>query len=666
MDVFSYISFWQLLVTVVVAGAYAFILYQKKESWSKLQNYFLSGIRFFAVAGLLLLFFLPQYKSNSNIEILPSYVVLQDNSKSVDMVLDSTEKQKIKTKIKHLEIELGGKIYQESVVEKIDGYKAKISPIHQALSRVKEKYNGSNLAGVFFLSDGIDNVGLDYSQQYYNMPIHVIALGESVEQKDIFIKKVNYNKSIFKGNDFLIKAYIGAKGINNRLVTLVLKQDGEVIDKQNVLLVNETAVYTKMLNAKSVGVHRYELFVKKIDEEQNPHNNQRYFAVNVVEDSKRVLIYAAYPHPTIGMLDEILSSNDKYNVKIKYEYEKLSSEDTEADVYVFCDIIPKGVLKQKVEKKGSIYFIIDPKKNINLGWFNFKKYSVDADEVLPVLNTSFSDFVIEHNNFDLFRSVQPLSVPFGEIILNSGESVLNQRVGELKTQKPLVAIKANQLPHQAVVLGDGWWRLKMYENSKEEKVVEDFFYKLINFCASEEDKQGLVVFLDKQIYSTIEVPVLNISFTTKSGERLGNMPVRVTVKKEGELGSKVFSYVLSDIKSVYKLKQFSQGKYYYTTQINHKGVKHIKKGSFSVIENNIEVMDLVMNQSGLQKLAKNNKGDFLNLVDFLSLDVKKYKGTTLLKELVTYKDIIHYKWIFVLLIVLLICEWAVRKILGRY
>ena len=65
-------------------------------------------------------------------------------------------------------------------------------------------------------------------------PIFTIALGDTIQQKDLLIKDVQYNEIAFLGNDFPIAVLLEGYHCNNKVVELKLYDRKSLLHKQKM------------------------------------------------------------------------------------------------------------------------------------------------------------------------------------------------------------------------------------------------------------------------------------------------------------------------------------------------------------------------------------------------------------------------------------------------
>src|SRR5699024_2407473 len=78
------------------------------------------------------------------------------------------------------------------------------------------------------------------------------------------------------------------------------------------------AIVEAKLATKSVGVHTYSAAIEPLENEKNKENNQRNFAVDVIDQQTNVLILSSLVHPDLGALKKSIEHNEQQTADIRY------------------------------------------------------------------------------------------------------------------------------------------------------------------------------------------------------------------------------------------------------------------------------------------------------------------------------------------------------------
>jgi hypothetical protein len=111
------------------------------------------------------------------------------------------------------------------------------------------------------------------------------------------------------------------------------------------------------------------------------------------------------------------------------------------------------------------------------------------------------------------------------------------------------------------------------------------------------------------------------------------------------------------------------GKYSWTASTTFNGKTHKKTGVFVVEDIAIESLDTYANHSVLNQLASKTKGNFELLKNYRkTIDAIKKRDdiTSISYKEASFDDLIDYKILFFLLLLLISGEWFLRRWFGSY
>jgi len=128
---------------------------------------------------------------------------------------------------------------------------------------------------------------------------------------------------------------------------------------------------------------------------------------------------------------------------------------------------------------------------------------------------------------------------------------------------------------------------------------------------------------------------------------------------------------MSKLGNAYRLNagKFPAGDYTYTASTVFDGQRFEKEGKFSVNELRVEYTDLVANHKLLYNLAVAKNGDIFSPkeLDLLGNEILKQDNITPISYTQkTVKDLINWKWLYLIILVFLSIEWFLRKRNGGY
>ncbi|MCB0735946.1 MAG: hypothetical protein KDC92_00440, partial [Bacteroidetes bacterium] len=345
-------------LVIVVLGSLigALVLYftaRKKPVFTKKWPVVLALTRatwLFLIAFLLLSPFMQFVKKKTEKPIL-AYLV--DNSASMQMAPDSSDVKNAITSFKNEEhSEYEKRMHYISSPE--NEFNGKSTNITEALTQIKNEYEGLNLAGVVVLSDGIQNKGIEpnYSKSLPNAPIFTVKTGDTSIPIDAFISAITHNDFAYLDNDFPIKVSVGATNMKEKTCELQIFEEGVLKQKRAITFKNNNDYqeHTFLFNADKSGVKKFQLKLSGLNDDLIQNNSKNTY-IEVVDASKQILILAAGPHPDVGALHKSINRN-KRNKATVYFLNKNQFEISDAELkkmhLVICHGLPTNSLHENV------------------------------------------------------------------------------------------------------------------------------------------------------------------------------------------------------------------------------------------------------------------------------------------------------------------------------
>jgi uncharacterized membrane protein len=183
--------------------------------------------------------------------------------------------------------------------------KAEATRIGEALSELRTRFAGRDLAAVWLLSDGIDTgrIGagpLDADTlrkiEALGAPVHTVLIGEA-ELRDLSMATVLADDFAFVRTPVKLEAILRHSGLAGRVVEVSLLRDGRLIATKAVLL-RETAAQESVVfefTPNHPGTHVFEIKTPVLGGEALDSNNSQVFTLKVIRDRVRVLHVCGRP-----------------------------------------------------------------------------------------------------------------------------------------------------------------------------------------------------------------------------------------------------------------------------------------------------------------------------------------------------------------------------------
>ncbi|MFA7138974.1 MAG: hypothetical protein WC151_10700, partial [Bacteroidales bacterium] len=288
----------------------------------------------------------------------------------------------------------------------------------------------------------------------------------------------------------------------------------------------------------------------------------------------------------------------------------------------------------------------------------------------PVINDAFSAFTIPPAFSDIADQLPPLSVPFAEFLQSAGNSVLlNQKIGNVITEMPLLSLTKTPDSRQCLLMGDGFWKWRMAAARMTDNTAafDRLIARILQYLSIMEEKKFFVVEAADRFYEN--EPVEFTAEVYNDNFELTNTPdvALVITNERGE----TFPFSMIPGEKGYSLDagMLVPGRYTYTATVVRNNTRTNAFGAFIVAARDIELSLLVANHSLLFDLATKNGGsvfypDQMNrLQEVLAQD-------TVTKPVIYYREffrsLVHDPRLFFFILLLLSVEWFLRRYAGSY
>jgi hypothetical protein len=692
-EIVSQTPLWYVFLCLGLGLLFALFTYFRIKGFNKNQKLILSvlrGVLTFLVAYLLLN---PLIKTISNNVIKPKVVLVLDNSRSmtnggkkaIDVMFEGILALKESLTKKGFDLEL--KSLGDDKIEDIKSTKFdfKKSNLSSVLGDLKNNFEGQNLSDVIIVSDGIINDGVSPTFQKYPFNIHTVGFGDTTVKKDLLISGIAANKLAYLGNKFTVNVDISAYLLPGKLTSVSLKDGTGKILSQKQISISKKEDFQSLsfeLSADKVGKQRYIVDVKVVEGEYSIKNNVKDFVVDVVNGKEKILFLAFAPHPDIKAFKNIIEKNDLFELQVQI----IQSTDPSQigkdpfDILILHQVpdvygSSTGIVSTLLAKKKPTFFVVGSKTNIQA--FNGMQNVVGInsqinrlDKTTGQINNLFQRFNISSNTENLLEKLPPVSVPFGEYKSFPGSEVLLfQKIGNINTGRPLLAMNLSGDVNNAVFLGEGiWqWRLEEFSLNERQNEIDELIIKTLQLLSIKEDKSKLRVYPTLEIFNIDQKIGFEAEAYNNIFERIYDLSINVKIKSEkGQ--EKSYSFKITKESSRFELSNLPAGLYTFTAEAVILGKKEGTSGQFLVTQSDLELENLVADHNILKTLSNENNGDFVNYKNIIELR-KSLENKGLVNKVVSneeLKDFINLRWILALLIAFAAVEWALRKYFGGY
>jgi len=292
------------------------------------------------------------------------------------------------------------------------------------------------------------------------------------------------------------------------------------------------------------------------------------------------------------------------------------------------------------------------------------------NEILPSVATNFPLFALSENAIKSLNQMPPISGPFGEFKMNSnGYVLLNQKIGSVETESPLMVFFQNENKKEAVFAGESIWKWRMQDflRNKNHQNFDEVINKTVQFLCVKEDKGRFRVFSENIFFENQEIR-FDAELYNDSYELVNDPEITVDLLSENEDN---YSFVFNRTSTSYILNAgiLPSGLYSYTANVSFGNKDYIENGSIQVKPLFLEANNLRANHQLLQNISQKFGGELLyptNMQGLAKALMNNKDIASIIYEEEDLKEFISLKWIFFLLLTLLSLEWFLRKRNGAY
>lgn len=661
------------------------------EGVSKGLIYLLAAFRFVAVTIIAILLLTPLLKSNFREVEKPIVVIAQDNSESVIINKDSAfYKNEYKEAYENLKKELSDKYELTSftfsentaISDEVD-FNGKQTDISSLFDELDNLYNNRNVGAVVIASDGLYNKGRNplYSASKLKFPIYTVALGDTNVHKDVILTKVNHNRYAYLGNTFPFEVIVDARQCKGKTTKLTVSNDGGTLFQKDINF-NSNQYNTTvpvMLEAKKVGLQKYTVELSRIDGEISYSNNKIDVFIEVLDARQKVLILANSPHPDVAAIRRAIELNDNYEVETKL-IDKLDKK-LEAYNLVILHQLPstkpesRSLFNELGSSKVPLLYVVG--QQTDLSQFNnletglkITSNRANVNEVTAVLERNYSLFTVGDKLQKSFSKLPPMVAPFGDFKVSGATNVmLKQKIGLVETDQPLLLFNELNDRKVGVLAAEGVWKWGMgdYSLNGNHDIFNEFISKLVQFMSVKTDK-SLFRVSGKNHYFENEPILFDAELYNESYELINEPEVNMRITNSD---GKAYTFVFSRTADAYRLNagNLPVGDYRYEATVKSGEKVHSQGGSFSVSALQVESTNTVADHQLMYSLANQTGGQmyYPNELEQLGQDILSRED---IKPVIynhkRLDDVIHQKWIFFLILLLIALEWFLRKRNGAY
>lgn len=686
-------SSWFIVLCILAGVAFAMLLYyrQKSNDYSSRTTKILAVLRGISVALITFLLLAPMLKSTSRYTEKPIVILALDNSASILLSKDSAFYENDFLNSFHKLADELGKTYQVQTYtfgDKISHgfnpyFDEKQTNMEQLFSEIHTSYSNRNLAALILAGDGIYNQGADPLYVADNVPysIYTVALGDTTQQKDVLISRINYNRIAYLGNDFSVEITVSAFQSSGKQGRLTVTSANQQFYNEN-FAINEqryTHTFNTTLHAAKPGIQRYRISVSPLQGEISKDNNYQEIVVEVLDSRQKILLLQAAPHPDVAALKQAIEKNKNYsldNMLLSDFHGSLASYSL-----IILHQIPSmndvgfQVTNQLKSLSVPVLYILGSQSNLPA--YNTLQSGLLApptlnsfNEATGLINPEFTLFSAGSDIEHIIQEFPPLQVPFGQYKAGTATQVLMyQKIGNVATKIPLILFNQGVDRKSATITGEGIWRWKLanYAKAGNNQAFDELFSRIIQYLAVKEDKSQFRVSV-KSNFNENESIELDAELYNDAYQLVNSPDVNLVITDKNK---KSFPFAFTRTSNAYYLNagNLPAGEYEYKASTAYGGKEFHKNGMFSINTLNVEAINTVANHQLMNNIATRHKGKMIypqQLDEISKLLTARDDLKTIAYSQKRYTDLVAFMPFLLLLLLLLSVEWFLRKRSGSY
>lgn len=686
-------SLWLTPLCLMAGLGYALLLYYRNrtDEIAPAWRGWLFTFRLITVSLLSFLLLSPMVSLLKRDVEKPTIIIGVDNSRSMILTSDSLEQRKqLKASFDALTSELskdftvslyglGQRVSNNPELNFNEGS----SDLGAFFADMQNRYYNRNVGAIVFLSDGIYNVGSDpvYPARNTGFPVYPLKFGDTTVYCDLSVLSVKHNQVAYKGNRFPIEAVVQARQASGKSARITITAGDTEIHSQvlNFVSDNQVIAVPAFADASKTGMLKFTIKIQVIDGEINILNNERVVFVEVKEKRQKIALLANSPHPDLAAIERAVGQSNNFELE-QFVLEDFNLNPADYSLFILHNL-PSPLrslekLSVEIEKlnKPVLYILgnqtdIQRFNNLRTG-LNLLNYSNRQNEAQPVINEQFPLFTVDRQMINLLENVPPLISPFAQYSQSKATFTLaHQKIGNLKTDMPLMMFGQSAQRRFGVIAGEGIWKWRIFDFSlnNNHQTFDELFGKIIQYLSVESDAGRLQVSW-RNYYAENQPIEFNANIYNESFEMINEPELQMIITDES---GKNYDYTFLTSGSGYQLNagNLPPGTYRFTATAETGSSKLNRQGGFTITALKLEEMNTVANHQLLNKLAVETGGKafFGNQTSEL---ITALKNRDDIKPVIytrkQYTDLINFYPALILLILLLGAEWFLRKFYGNY
>lgn len=608
------------------------------------------------------------------------FVILRDNSNSMFQVING------KNKLEHLTIFFNK---TKRALER-QGYKVEIvdifkeNPKQSVLfdeyqKKIRDIYlrqgTDTSLKGIALLSDGWFHDDYVVLKQISDIPLYTFNAEISLTDADIQISEIYYNSTARVNEIHSVKIMLSSKNFDGDVNVLLRDSAGKKQYQKKISIDNNVVDYQIdfELLFDEIGLKVFEI---EIIIEDSDISAKDFIAIQVLETKNKILIISDTFNWNIRFLNRVVNSDDRYDADLVYQKNRRfykGNKEYSPDWQTYSGIIlinskelvlnnqETDIIKEKVFNGTGLIGLGNPVKGLeDISPITLSNVSI-ANDAQTILTSEALTFQLFRDVEQRWQRLAPVNffyhqrtnqaIPLANIVMQGAQT----------TGREIPAISLSKYG-SGNVLHFSFNNLWQWFLDRDSASMNDFLKNIYHWIFTKE-AENFYASTSKNVYYTGESVTVNLFAFDEKLNPLMNLDAKIEIFDDNK--NMVFNdFFISGSGNISRnetasisIRDLDAGKYEY--RINDSLNNRSTKGSFSIVEHDIESQNRGFNTSLLSEMSNISGGMQFNSRTIESFEHGKAES---IKKTKHYEIQIYKNVFFVLSFLFIFClELFLRK-----
>lgn len=567
-----------------------------------------------------------------------------------------------------------------------------VTDLNRSLNSLNQ--TSGDMDAVILVTDGIFNRGLDPTRaaERLGVPVFTVAIGDTTQVRDVLVRNVIYNSSAFVNSTGLIRAEILNDGFPDRSIEVQLFRNGTLAQVRTIQTNDARSVHQVdfEVDFDEERTERFRVVVPELEGEWTAANNTYAFTVDVQDDQLRILHLAFEVHPDVGALRQLLVTDES----IRAEYMTwtggsvfvggggtLPATADTLDLLILHGFphrqLPNHVREEvmKLAAQTNVIFFTLPGtdfENMTAATENLAPIRRQGNTPIGTISPSVNPAEQDHPIFDfqtplnLIRGPELRGPVRNYASASAARDLMLTNFRNEMTGAPMLSIQQLGNYRVAMVNAWNWFRWQQSPNAEYRNFRAELKNNLIKW-ASTGMSDGLLEFApSRNSFDEGEAITFRASVLTETGLPDSEASVQVRLRSEQIDPQEYIMRGIGSGRFRLETRPLPAGTYTYEATAL-RGTRELDRvqGSFTVNESILELTDTIRRDELLRFISESTGGAFVTHEEAAQLpQLLRDKGFgTFRTETFTVAMRAHHSlWWFLLVILLVGCEWTIRKV----